>query len=113
MLVSTRFGTTSQIHRVAAPGGARTQLTFFPENITVASYNPKTGDSFVFRKDEGGAEQYQYHRFDIADGTITLLTDGKSRNTGVRWSDAGDRLVYGSTRRTGKDVDLWVVDPAD
>jgi dipeptidyl aminopeptidase/acylaminoacyl peptidase len=113
MLVSTRFGATDQIHRVATPGAARMQLTFFPENIRGASYNPKTGESFLFRKDKGGNEQYQYYRYDLADGGITLLTDGKSRNTGALWSYGGDRIVYGSTRRNGKDVDLWVVDPRD
>ena len=31
MLIGTRFGDTAQIHRVAMPGGARTQLTFSRE----------------------------------------------------------------------------------
>jgi len=113
MLVYTRFGPTYQVHRVSAPGAARTQLTFFPENIYGGTYDPKTGDSFVFSKDKGGDEFYQLYRFDLADGGITLLTDGKSRNTGALWNDAGDRIVYGSTRRNGKDVDLWVLDPRD
>jgi len=113
MLIYTRFGPTYQVHRVSAPGAARTQLTFFPENIYGGTYDPKTGDSFVFSKDKGGDEFYQLYRFDLADGGITLLTDGKSRNTGALWNDAGDRIVYGSTRRNGKDVDLWVLDPRD
>src|SRR5216117_345834 len=33
MLVVTRFANTYQIHRVSMPGGARTQLTFFPDNV--------------------------------------------------------------------------------
>src|SRR5689334_6287247 len=33
MLISTRFGNTAQVHQVRAPGGARTQLTFFDEPI--------------------------------------------------------------------------------
>src|SRR5438477_4065883 len=37
MLVSTRFGDTPQIHLVKMPGGARTQLTFFPERVTGAA----------------------------------------------------------------------------
>jgi len=31
MLIGTRFGDVPQIHRVAMPGGARTQLTFFAD----------------------------------------------------------------------------------
>ena len=65
-----------------------------------ASYRPKTGGSFVFNKDVGGNEFYQYYRYDFADGGITLLTDGKSRNTGWNWSNAGTvRLLNASQRR--------------
>jgi dipeptidyl aminopeptidase/acylaminoacyl peptidase len=113
MLIATRFGDTYQAHQVRFPGAARTQLTFFPENIFGGHYQPRTGDSFLFTKDRGGDEFFQIYRYDLASGDITRLTDGKSRNTGALWSHAGDRLVYGSTRRTGNDVDLWVVNPAD
>ena len=40
MLVSTRFGNTNQAHVVRAPGGARTQVTFFPERVAGASFEP-------------------------------------------------------------------------
>ncbi|HYL93549.1 MAG TPA: S9 family peptidase, partial [Alphaproteobacteria bacterium] len=33
MLISTRFANVPQIHMVKMPGGARTQLTFFPDRI--------------------------------------------------------------------------------
>ena len=111
MLVFTRFADTYQVHRVKAPGAARTQLTFFKENVFTALYDRSRGDSFVFLRDKGGDEFFQLYRFDLADGRVTLLTDGKSRNTDPVWSRAGDRIAYGSTRRNGKDVDLWVVDP--
>ena len=42
-----------------------------------------------------------------------MLTDGKSRNTSSRWSYQGDRIAYASTKRTGNDVDLWVVNASD
>jgi Tol biopolymer transport system component len=44
---------------------------------------------------------------------VTLLTDGKSRNLRGPWSSRGDQIAYMSTRRTGKDTDLWVMNPAD
>lgn len=113
MLIETRFGDTNQVHQVKAPGGARTQLTFFPDRIAGAAYEPVHGDSFVFSKDIGGSEFFQLYRYDLANGTITLLTDGKSRNTDPRWSYQGDRVAYGSTKRSGNDVDIWVVDPSD
>ena len=112
MLISTRFGDTNQVHVVKMPGGARTQLTFFRERAGGASYQPKTGTSFVFNRDIGGNEFFQFYRYDLADGTVTLLTDGKSRNTGWNWSNAGDRAVYNSTRRNGTDTDLYIINPS-
>jgi dipeptidyl aminopeptidase/acylaminoacyl peptidase len=114
ILVLTRFADTTQVHRVKLPGGARTQLTFFPDRVSGATYPPKTGDFFVFAKDRGGDEFRQLYRYDVASGAITLLTDGgRSQNGGVTWSSSGDRLAYGSTRRNGKDRDLYVMDPQD
>ncbi len=113
MLIETRFAETLQVHRVKMPGGSREQLTFFKDNVENAWIQPTRGDYFVLSKDVGGDENYQRYRFDLADGRITLLTDGKSRNTDGVWSNAGDQFVYGSTRRNGKDVDLCVMNPAE
>jgi dipeptidyl aminopeptidase/acylaminoacyl peptidase len=107
MLILTRFGDTPQVHLVKAPGGARTQLTFFPDRVANAIYPPVSGNSFLFMKDVGGGEFFQLYRYDLASGDITLLTDGKSRNIDPRWSYQGDRIAYGSTRRNGNDVDIW------
>ncbi len=112
MIIGTRFGDAPQLHRVRSPGGDRAQLTFFPDPVSGASYQPTDGRYIVFTKDVGGAEFFQKYRYDVATGEITLLTDGKSRNVGGAWSHKGDRYAYMSTRRTGRDLDLWVVDPS-
>jgi len=112
LLISTRFGNTPQIHRVATPLGARTQLTFFDEPISGVSYEPKEGRYFLFTRDVGGNEFGQIYRFDLANGTVTLLTDGgRSQNGGMSWSTRGDRIAYASTRRNGNDRDIYVMDP--
>jgi len=114
ILISTRFANTAQIHRVKQPGGARTQLTFFDEPISGATYEPRTGRYFLFTKDVGGNEFGQIYRYDVADGRVTLLTDGgRSQNGGIEWSAQGDRIAYGSTRRNGADRDLYIMDPLD
>ena len=113
MLISTRFGNTNQVHVVKAPGGARSQLTFFPDRVSGGEFDPGSGDAFVFSKDKGGDEFFQLYRYGFAEGSITLLTDGKSRNTGRVWSNTGRWIAYGSTRRTGNDVDFYVVEPKD
>jgi dipeptidyl aminopeptidase/acylaminoacyl peptidase len=112
-LITTRFADSTQLHLVKMPGGARRQLTFFSEPVAGGAFRPKTGDDLVFGQDTGGGEFYQLYRYDLGDGRITLLTDGKSRNTGALWSRSGKRLAYTSTRRNGKDNDIYVMDPAD
>jgi Tol biopolymer transport system component len=113
MLITTRFGDTNQVHRVAMPLGARTQLTFYPDRVDGASYEPTKGDFFIFTKGAGGNEFTQNYRYDVATGDVTLLTDGKSRNSGPTWSNKGDRVAYTSTRRNGADTDIYMESPLD
>jgi len=113
MIIGTRFANTYQAHLVKMPAGARTQLTFSPEPVYGGRFQPTKGDYMIFQKDVGGGEWYQLFRYDMATSDITLLTDGKSRNLGGPWSTQGDRLAYTSTRRTGQDTDVWVINPAD
>ena len=111
MLITTRFGDVPQIHRVAMPGGARYQLTFFPDRTGSARYRPGAGDAFVFSKDTGGGEFFQLYRFDARTQSITMLTDGHSRNTAELWSDDGKSLAFASTLRNGRDTDIYLMDP--
>lgn len=112
LLIGTRFGNTPQIHRVSTPLGARTQLTFFDEPVGGASYEPNHGRYFLFSRDVGGNEFGQIYRYDLANGAVTLLTDGgRSQNGGVQWSTRGDRIAYSSTRRNGTDRDIYIMDP--
>ena len=114
ILISTRFGNTPQIHRVKSPLGARSQITFFDEPINGANYEPTTGRYFLFTRDVGGNEFGQIYRYDEANGAVTLLTDGgRSQNGGIDWSNKGDRIAYGSTRRNGAERDIYVMNPAD
>jgi dipeptidyl aminopeptidase/acylaminoacyl peptidase len=113
MLITTRFGDAGQVHRVKMPLGARSQLTFYPDPAFGATYDPRGGQWMLFRKDVGGTENWQIYRYDFTTGDVTLVTDGKSRNTGGSWSTKGDRFAYESTRRTGSDSDVWIVDPTN
>ncbi len=110
-LIKTRFGNTDQLFRVAAPAGAREQISFESEPTPFASYAPGGSGVLVMQKDTGGDEFYQLYR--MHDGKLQLLTDGKSRNWFGAWSRDGKRLGYASSRRNGADMDLYVVDPRD
>lgn len=111
MLIQTRFADVPQVHSVAMPGGARKQLTFYPEKVGYAHWRPGRGDGFVFSKDIGGNEFFQLYWKDAASGKVSLLTDGKSRNTGGVFSRNGSKLAYESTKRTGKDTDIYWLSP--
>ncbi len=113
MLILTRFADTNQVHALAHAGGARTQLTFSPDRILSATVSPTKGDYFIFTKSAGGNEFNQNYRYDFASGAVTLLTDGKSRNSEPIWSSKGDRVAYTSTRRNGADTDIYLQAPAD
>ena len=112
LLITTRFAESGQVHVVAAPGGARTQLTFGREPIGTARFVPGSSRSLVYVTDVGGNEQYQIMRLDLDGWRTTLLTDGKSRNVDPVWSKDGKKLVWSSTARNGRDLDIWVSDGA-
>lgn len=110
ILISTRFANVSQLHRVEMPMGARTQISFEAEPVG-GGYAPKKGDVLLVQKDRGGDEYFQLYT--LKDGRLTLLTDGKSRNSGGAWANDGSLIGYSSTRRNGADNDLYVMDPRD
>ena len=110
VLITTRFGNVTQLHHVAQPMGARTQLSFEAEPVS-GSYAPVKGDVILVSKDRGGDEYFQLHT--LKDGRLTLLTDGRSRNEINVWSNDGTLIGFSSTRRNGVDSDLYVMDPRD
>jgi len=111
MLISTRFGETAQIHLVEKSGGARKQITFFNEPVGGASFCPdKSKNVFLFSKDIGGGEFYQIYSFDLNTGNFKMLTDGKSSNGGANWNNKGDKFSFFSTKRNGKDWDIYIYD---
>lgn len=110
LLVTTRFANVAQLHTVAAPLAMRRQITFEADRVSSGHYSP-SGDVLVVQKDIGGGEFFQLYT--LKDGRLSLLTDGKSRNTFGAWSKDGKLVGYSSTRRNGADTDLYVMDPRD
>jgi dipeptidyl aminopeptidase/acylaminoacyl peptidase len=112
IIINTRFGSTPQFHLVSQPLGARTQITFFDEPVSGASYEPVKGEYLVYSKDIGGNEFGQLYKLDLKTLQSTLLTDGgRSQNGGVTWLKDGKGFYYSSTKRNGGDRDIYYMDP--
>jgi dipeptidyl aminopeptidase/acylaminoacyl peptidase len=109
MVVATRFGDTTQLHKVSEPLGAREQITFFDEPITQAFLPPPSNDrGFIYARDIGGSEFYQLFWYDWESGGHRLLSDGKSRYGGVTWSNDGEQFAYYTTERNGRNRDIHI-----
>jgi dipeptidyl aminopeptidase/acylaminoacyl peptidase len=110
LLMTTRFGQTSQIHQLRKPLGARRQITFFSEPVGGGSFCPDpTTNGFMFTKDVGGNEFRQLFWFDLNTGKYEMISDGgRTQNSNVLWSYNGKRFIYVSTRRNKKDYDLYL-----
>lgn len=114
VLITTRFGETTQAHLVNGPGADRKQLTFYPEPVAGASFDPRgNGSSILVSRDVGGAERWQYYRYDLDTATTTLLTDGASQNESATWSNGGGKIAFASTRRNKQDYDIYTMDTQD
>ncbi len=112
MLIGTRFAESVQLHEVAMPMGARTQLTFYRDAINDSLYRPSDPDQVVYSLNEGGAENYQLFLLDRRTGRSRRFTDGTHRYVAPRWSRNGKWLAYSSNARNGRDMDVYVADPS-
>ena len=65
IIITTRFGSTNQLHQVIQPLGARKQITFFEEPVNFATYEPTKGEYLVYSKDIGGNEFGQLYKLDL------------------------------------------------
>ncbi|MFQ6605564.1 MAG: S9 family peptidase [Fidelibacterota bacterium] len=109
MLISTRFGETSQLHYIEKPLGTRQQITFFDEPVGGGSFCPNPDNrGFLFSKDVGGSEYYQIFWFNLEDGSYRMLTDGTSRNGLGPWSHSGSHFAFVSNMANGKDMNVYL-----
>jgi len=109
MLIATRFGGTQQLHHVAAPGAARTQVTFGAEPVAVATVIPGT-DRFVMTRDTGGDEWFQLYARGLT-GTATQLTDPGTRNQSPVFSKDGTLMAWARATRGSAAYTILAMDP--
>jgi dipeptidyl aminopeptidase/acylaminoacyl peptidase len=119
LIVARRAGNTTQLHRVARPGGELRQLTDFTEPVRFGMYWPKAPDALLFVRDIGGNEQQQVYRLDPGNAAPVLLTDATRKHSAAGATHARDFILLESTDvdKTGKrenpTSDLSLLDPLD
>jgi dipeptidyl aminopeptidase/acylaminoacyl peptidase len=112
ILIFTRFADTVQLHRVAEPMGARTQLTFYDERITHASVKPGTNE-ILFTRDVGGNERFAGYMLDPATGRARQVTEPDTRNENFIFSDDGERIAWSYVPSDEPNYDVYVSDAND
>src|SRR5690606_20094934 len=110
MVIATRFGNTTQLHRVPAPLAMREQFTFKSEPVTAAVAHPYDANRLLFLKDEGGNERLQIWLRDMESGEERLLTDGRSRHGQPVFARDGRRVAFHGNARDGASNDLYLAD---
>ncbi|MBM4216933.1 MAG: S9 family peptidase [Gammaproteobacteria bacterium] len=111
ILITTRFGDADQIHHVARPGTARTQLTFDIDPAGGVSVSPAAESRvFLFARDRGGNENAQLYLQNLDTRQTTRLTDGRSRHGGALWSRDGRRVAFQSNARNGVNQDVYIAE---
>lgn len=114
MLIRTRFGTSNQLHHVAAPGASRQQLTFFASPVAGATAIPGT-QRFVMTRDTDGDEWFQLHVRGLTGASVQLTEPGTRSGSPVVSAD-GRMLVWttatkGSAAYTLNAADLTTPQP--
>jgi len=109
MLIATRFGATQQLHHVATPGGARTQITFGAEPIAAATTIPRS-DRFVMTRDTGGDEWFQLYTRGLT-GVATPVTEAGTRNQSPVFSKDGALMAWARATKGSAAYAILGVDP--
>jgi len=99
-----------QVWTLDAPGAWPEQRTFFDDRVTFASWSPERLELIVGR-DRGGDEKEALYRLDVADGSITDLTEHPdAKHWFGGWSPDGERFAFASNRRDESVFDVYVQD---
>lgn len=110
MLVRTRFGATTQLHHVRAPGGDRRQLTFYDSPVASAKALPGAGNRYILTRDTDGDEWFQ-HAVKGLTGPEALLTEPGTRNQSLVVSKDGSLAVWARATKGAPGYTILAADP--
>jgi dipeptidyl aminopeptidase/acylaminoacyl peptidase len=119
ILIRRRLLATAQVHLVPEPGVNPQPLTDYSDAVWTATFQPASGEYFLFLRDEGGNEVERIFRQDLATRAVTPLTSSAERVSSLTWTRKGDRIAYGTQPldRNSPDrkarTNLHVMEPLD
>jgi dipeptidyl aminopeptidase/acylaminoacyl peptidase len=100
----------SRLQAVASPGARPVFLAQLPRNVAGAYSEPGRG-YMILGWDTDGDEQHRLYRWDLGEAEPVLLTTAAERASFGAFERDGKRIAYTSTRRNGRDFDVYVMDP--
>jgi dipeptidyl aminopeptidase/acylaminoacyl peptidase len=103
MLIATRFGDSTQVHKVAHAAGDREQLTFGSDSVVEARAQAGSpGFAFLAETADHSVQVYYWAG---SPGSVRLLTPGKATHSGLVLAHDGRHVAFsGSERGIGRDV---------
>jgi dipeptidyl aminopeptidase/acylaminoacyl peptidase len=109
--VHQRWLFDARLHSLSAPGARPRFLPAVPRN---ASVHTDPGRPYVVLGiDRNGDEQYALYRWDLGRSRREPLTPADERAAFGAFEPDGHRIAYVSTRRNGRDADVYTMDPRD
>lgn len=110
--IATRHGNVPRLRNAADSRPVRRHSTIGNQSVQSTALSPVGNGELVYAQDREGDEFYQlYHIGPGSEDEPVHLTNGAGRNTNVVWAKDGSFIVYSSTRRNGRDTDIYRMDP--
>lgn len=101
-----------RLYQVSAPGSEPSLVSSIPRNVSGLHLDGDRGYAIV-SWDRDGDEQHRLYRWDLDESEPVALTPSPERASFGAFEPDGPRIAYTSTRRNGRDFDVYVVDPRE
>ncbi|MCC6869808.1 MAG: S9 family peptidase [Burkholderiales bacterium] len=111
LLVTTRFGEIEQLHRVAAPLGAREQLTFDDDPVIAAATSPASTGTGVAYLTAGPGAVPQLRAFRFADRTTPRIAAPRVQSAALVWSPDGKTVAFQAASADGVHQEILAFEP--
>jgi acetyl esterase/lipase len=109
LVVSKSVDGHDELFRLSEPDAELEQITVFEATVSNVSLNPHPSiDDVLYLKDTDGDEQFQIFLSDGQNGVTKQISEDRGQYGGLRWSNRGDRFVYYSNSRNGRDWDVYL-----